>query len=341
MRCAVWQGEGRIELTEVDLGAPGPGQVRVDVEYTGLCGTDLAILHGQHPRAITPLIMGHEIAGVVGACGAGVDLMVGDGVVVEPLISCGICRACRSGNAHVCRALMLYGIDAPGGLAESVLLPASAVHRVPAGTDLAVAVLAEPLAVAVHAVARSGMQRGDVVAVVGGGPIGVLTALVAQRVGAAHLVLAEPNAWRRDAARALGLDAVDSTDALERRIGDLSEGEGADVTFDAAGIIDVSIALTRLTRMLGTVTIVGVHKLPAPVDLRRVNFAEQTIVGTRVYTSADVGSAVGLLADPLLRLADIPRTVFPLDRVADAFAEAERGSCSLKAIVAPGKGAKW
>lgn len=336
VRAAVWNGHGGLDVTAVDVPAPGPGWARVAVAYTGLCGTDLSILHGQHPRAAAPLVMGHEIVGVVAERGAGVDVEPGAPVVAEPLIRCGTCRACRSGNGHVCRELRLFGIDAPGGLAESVLLPADALHRLPAGADLSTAVLAEPLAVAVHAVDRSGTRPGDVVAVVGGGPIGVLTALVSRRAGAAHVVVAEPNATRAEAVRRLGLAVVDGVDELERAVGALTGGEGADVTFDAAGSDRVASALTSITRVLGTVTVVAVHKRPAPVDLRRVNFAEQTLVGTRVYTGADVERAIELLADEELALAGFPRAVFPLDRVADAFAEAEAGAGSLKAVIAPG-----
>src|SRR5665811_836311 len=188
MKAAVWTATDQVEVTDVPLPEVPNGWALVKVAYNGICGTDLAILHGKHPRATAPLIMGHEISGWVERAGAtGPD--AGTLVVAEPLISCGECRSCKNGLTHVCRRLGLYGIDAPGGMAQYVALPPEVLHAVPDGVDLRMATLAEPLAVAVHALERSGMERGDVVAVYGAGPIGILTALVARHEGAAAVVI--------------------------------------------------------------------------------------------------------------------------------------------------------
>ena len=179
MRAAVLTGVDQFELTEVPIPEVPDGWALVRVARVGLCGSDFGIFHGIHPRAKTPLIMGHEISGWVEVATGG-SFAPGQLVVAEPLITCGQCWACRHNASHVCSHLGLYGIDAPGGFAEFVAIPVDRLHAVPDGVDVSTATLVEPLAVAVHAVRNSGLEPGDTVAVFGGGPIGVLTALVSR-----------------------------------------------------------------------------------------------------------------------------------------------------------------
>ncbi|WP_240898686.1 zinc-dependent alcohol dehydrogenase [Kocuria sediminis] len=336
MRAAVWTGPDRLENQQVPLPEPHDGRAVIRVEYTGLCGTDFSILHGTHPRAQAPLIMGHEITGVVETA-APTGPAAGTRVTVEPLISCGTCSACRSGATHVCRRLGLYGIDEPGSLAEYVALPPEAL--VPIGPDVPVleAALAEPLAVAVHAVARSGLTGGEQVMVFGAGPIGMLTALVARHAGAGHVLVAEPSEERRRVAESLGFDTVpagtDPVDAVLRA----TDGDGADIVFDSAAHPSVAAALGRAVSVLGTVVLVGVYKKPAEVDLQALTFAENTVVGVRVYTRADVERAVQLLETDALGLGRLPVEVFPLEDIEEAFEKAMSAGGVLKVLVSPAR----
>ena len=134
MKAAVWTATDRVEVTDVPMPKVPEGWALVTIAYNGICGTDLAILHGKHPRAIEPLIMGHEISGWVEQAGA-TGPPAGTLVTVEPLISCGECQACRNGLSHVCRRLGLYGIDSPGGMAQYVALPPGVLHAVPDGVQ--------------------------------------------------------------------------------------------------------------------------------------------------------------------------------------------------------------
>jgi (R,R)-butanediol dehydrogenase/meso-butanediol dehydrogenase/diacetyl reductase len=337
MTAAVWQGIDQMTVREVPLPEVPPGWALVEVLYNGICGTDLAIVHGAHPRAETGLVPGHEIVGTVVRAAAD-GPAEGATVVVEPLISCGRCRACRTGATHVCRDLQLYGIDAPGGLARYVALPPAVLHELPAGVDPRVGALVEPLAVAVHAVTTARVRAGDVVAVAGGGPIGVLTALVARHAGAARVVVSEPSPWRRAVLEDLGFVVVPPGEMLAGVVADLTDGEGADVTFDAAGHPAVAPELTEATRVLGTVVVVGVHKAPAPVDLRAVCFKELAVRGVRVYTRADVERAIELVASGDLGLERLPVQVFPLAEVSQAVAAAASGEDALKVLVTPQPG---
>ncbi|NYI42657.1 zinc-dependent alcohol dehydrogenase [Demequina lutea] len=334
MTAAVWTGTDAVDTRQVPMPEVPEGWALVRIAYNGICGTDLSILHGKHPRAQAPLIMGHEMSGWIEKAGAS-GPAVGALVVVEPLLSCGDCKSCRDGHAHVCRNLGLYGIDTPGGMAEYVALPPEVLHVVPEGVDPRTASLAEPLAVAVHAVTLSGMKKGDTVAVYGAGPIGVLTALVARHEGAGCVVITEPSAWRRSVVEGMGFTVVPEGQTMAETLAPFTDGEGADTTFDTAAHPSVAAELTDVTRVLGRIVVVGVYKAPAPIDLRAVCFKEQTMVGIRVYTTPDVVRAIELIAADALGLAAFPTKAFGLDQVSAAFDAATSGQDCLKVLLTP------
>ena len=278
--------------------------------------------------------MGHEMSGWVERAGAS-GPAVGTLVVVEPLISCGGCKACRDGLTHVCRRLGLFGIDAPGAMAPFVALPPEVLHAVPDAVSPRTATLAEPLAVAVHAVDLSGMKAGDTVAVYGAGPIGILTALVARHAGAGAVVITEPSPWRREVAAGLGFTVVPQGSTMAATLAPLTSGEGADTTFDTAAHPSVAVELAATTRVRGRIVLVGVYKAPTPLDLQAVCFKEQTVMGVRVYTSADVTRAIELIASGALGLDAFPTKAFDLADVSAAFDAATSGQDCLKVLVTP------
>ncbi|GAA2448243.1 alcohol dehydrogenase catalytic domain-containing protein [Actinomadura vinacea] len=353
MRAVSWAGPGRLAHEVVPIPRIVDGEVLVQVAHAGICGSDLAILKGEHARARPGVRLGHEFAGTVAASSAEGAPAVGTRVAVRPLIACAdraavppgraytppppgeSCRACVSGNPHVCRSLGLYGVDEPGGLAEYVAVRADAVHPLRPEVAPELAALAEPLAVAVHAVSRSGLTGGENVAVFGGGPIGLLTALVARRRGAGSVVIVEPNAWRRGVAERFGFPVLEADADVPARIRAGTSGDGADIVFDSAGHPAVARQMTEAARIQGTIVIVGVHKTPPAVDLRTVNFAEHRLVGARVYARADFAAAVDLIEDDALGLAELPLRTFPLDEVDGAFSAAAAGEGSVKVLIAP------
>lgn len=334
MAAAVWTATDEVAHRQVERPEVPEGWALVRMAYNGICGTDLSILHGKHPRAQAPLVMGHEMSGWVEKPGA-TGPAAGTLVTVEPLITCGECRACRTGSSHVCRRLGLYGIDAPGGMAEYVALPPEVLHAVPDGVDPRTAALAEPLAVAVHAVDLSGMERGDTVAVYGAGPIGILTALVARHEGAGRVVITEPSPWRRSVAEGLGFTVVPEGSSMAETLAPLTDGEGADTTFDSAAHPSVAAELTAATRVLGRIVVVGVYKQPTALDLQAVCFKEQSLVGVRVYTSADMTRAIELIAAGELGLEGFPTKAFGLADIGAAFDAATSGQDCLKVLVTP------
>ncbi|MEW2570619.1 alcohol dehydrogenase catalytic domain-containing protein [Streptomyces sp. NPDC047070] len=341
MQAIRWAGPGQLAQDTVPVPAPASDRVLVEVTRVGICGSDLAIWRGEHARAQPGVIIGHEFVGVVAHAFAEAGLAPGDHVAVRPLIACEDrgteppCRACASGNSHVCTALGLYGVDEAGGLAQYVSVRTQAVHPVHADVPDDLAVLAEPLAVAVHAVHRSGLGSGDTVAIFGAGPIGLLTALVARHRGAGRVILVEPNDWRRRTAEQRGFTVLPAGPDAPRQVKDLTGGDGADIVFDSAGHPSVALQITEAARIQGTVVVAGVHKQPPAVDLRGVNFAEQVLIGTRVYSREDFLTSIGLLETDELDLASLPTTTYRLAASQDAFHAAGQGEGSVKILIDP------
>lgn len=343
MGVVTWAGPDRLEIERRRKPDAAPGWVVLRTDRVGICGSDLSILHGHHARAQPGTVIGHEFIGTVVEVGSGVDLAVGTRGAVFPLISCAdhadgvVCDACAAGHPHVCARLGLYGVDEPGAFAEYVAVRAHSV--VPLGDDVedALAALAEPLAVSVHAVERSGLEAGQAVAVFGGGPIGLLTAMVARERGAGSVVVVEPNEWRAGVARQLGFEVLAPDDAVTG-IRERTGGAGAHVVFDGAGHPSVTPQLTDAVRIRGTIVIVGVYAAPPATDLRAVNFRELSIIGTRVYRRQDFVDAVALLDDDRLGLRGLPVLQFPLAEAEEAFVQAQKGIGSMKVLVAPNGG---
>jgi len=236
MKAAVWYGENDIRIEQREKPSTKEGEVLIKVEAVGICGTDLMIYQGKFPRSRPPLIPGHEFAGeIVATKNVPSNLKVGDRVVVNPLIFCGRCVACRMGFPNVCQKLGLIGVDIDGSFAEFVKASWEKVHRIPSDFSWETAALIEPVAVAVHAVKSSACKIGDSVAVLGAGPIGMLIAMVARTAEASQVILTEVLKYRLGLAEKLGFCAVDSSgnDVVEK-IYKMTKGKGADVVFDTA-----------------------------------------------------------------------------------------------------------
>ncbi|MFV0427777.1 MAG: zinc-binding dehydrogenase [Beutenbergiaceae bacterium] len=312
---------------------PGPGQVQIEVAYVGLCGTDLHILHGSMDARVTmPAVIGHEMSGRISAVGHGVSgWQVGEPVTVMPLSWDGSCPACLAGNQHVCHNLDFVGIDTPGALQQRWNVDASWLVRLPATMTMQQGALVEPVAVAVHDVRRSELASGDYAVVVGGGPIGLLIASVAQAAGAQVLVL-ETQPARRETAQALGLRAVDPATGVADLVQEWTGGAGADVVFEVSGAPAAVRSATGLLRVRGTLVVVAIHPEPVPLDLKQVFWRELRILGARVYEREDFERAVALVADGSIDSEVMISAIEPLDKVQDAFAALESGT-AIKVLV--------
>ncbi len=220
----VWDGGEGVEVESREVPSPGPGELRVRVEASGLCGTDLHIASGEYPFANPGVTLGHEFSGTVVGLGEGVDAFAeGDRIVVDPNIPCRVCRYCHDSRPHLCENPQAIGITRDGGLSEFASLPVSQAYRVPEGLPSEAAALTEPLACALHAATVADPQPAQTVAVIGAGTIGLL-AVAALRERAPHttvLCVAKHSA-QKAVARRLGADHVCAPERLH--------GEGARLT---------------------------------------------------------------------------------------------------------------
>ncbi len=335
MHQAVYEGDRRLRVIDVPETAPGPGQVQIDVAFTGICGTDLHILHGDMDRRVTtPAVIGHEMSGTVARLGEGVaGWATGDPVTVLPVLPCGACRTCAAGHGHVCPRLTFLGIDSAGSMQQRWNVPAQALVRLPETLDLAHGALAEPTAVAVHDVRRSGLTAGEHAVVVGGGPVGLLIAVVARHAGA-HVMVLEPSPQRRALADRLGFPAADPTGAdTAALVEDWTGGEGAAVAFEVSGAAAGATAAVHVLAPRGRLVMVAIHATPREIDLHRFFWRELTMIGARLYSRDDMSTAVDLVAAGRIPAADLITHVEPLHRAGEAFAALESGAGVMKVLL--------
>jgi (R,R)-butanediol dehydrogenase/meso-butanediol dehydrogenase/diacetyl reductase len=312
LKALVWSGQTEIEVQAVDAPSSSQDWVLVRPEYVGVCGTDLTIVSGAHLRAKPGIVIGHEIVGrTIGAS----RLPEGTLVFVNPLLDCGACRPCRSGAGHACERLRLLGVDLPGGAAEQVSVPARSIVEIPSHLTALQAALTEPLSVAVRAVRQSHLQVGDYLHVVGAGPIGLLCALVGRAAGAGRVTIAEVAPMRRELAAAAQLEVVDGV-----------TDHAADAVIDATGHPAGARSLLQAVRYGGTAVMVGMHAGLAEVDLRQLIFGENTLRGSRNYTSKDVAAALALLATGQIDYRSIVTAVVTLAEAPEAVRRLRQGT---------------
>lgn len=320
MRALVWDGPDRLDVWPVVAPAPRPHWNLVAPAYSGICGSDLHILAGEHPRARPGAILGHEFVGRVLEDSPG--LAAGTPVFVNPMLPCRRCAACREGHGHTCPHMRAIGVDLPGGLAERVLVPHANLHALPATMSLRDAALIEPVAVAVHGVERAGVRAGERVHVVGAGPIGLLAALVARARGG-EVSISEPSPTRRRAAGDLGLSICE----------DPTEEAAADVVFDAAGRPAAAPQVLRWARACGRIVILAAYPpTPPAFDLLGVMFNELTVIGSRIYTDADIEGAIDLIGRAEVPVDELITAVVELDEAPTAFERLRRGA-AVKILV--------
>jgi (R,R)-butanediol dehydrogenase / meso-butanediol dehydrogenase / diacetyl reductase len=337
MLAARYLGPDRIEPTRVSLPQIDEEEALLQVEACGFCGSDINIVAGTHPRAMAPLTVGHELAGkIVELRSTGNEFKIGDRVTTYPLITCGKCHACTHGNPHVCRSLRLFGFDVDGGMAEFVKLPISSLMKLPADMPAQIGALIEPLAVAVHGVSRVSLDGVELAVVLGAGPIGLLTALVARARGVPEVLISDVLPSRRELAEELGLRAVAAGDQLLELVMSLSRQNGADVLFECAGHPSSAAEMTTLVRSRGTIVNLGVFKSSVKIDMQAVNFKELEILGSRVYRRKDFQDAIDLAMS--LPLEKIVTHCYPLSRVTTAFDQFRSGEV-CKVLVLPAQAA--
>ena len=332
---AYYEGERSIRYGEATAVAPGAGEVQLKISHCGICGTDLHIFHGAMDARVTmPLVMGHEMSATVQRLGAGVEgFSPGDKVVVMPLAPCGDCPACAVGHGHICHKLNFLGIDTPGAFQSYWTVPAYTLHKMPEQLSLKHGALIEPLAVACHDVRLAEVKAGDQVVVLGGGPIGMLVALVARQAGAEVLV-SEINPYRVALAKRLGLDVINPReDDLVKLVLERTKGAGADIVFEVSGSQAGATVMTELLRTRGLAVVVAIFAQQPKIDLFRFFWRELRLQGVRVYESEDFEAAIALAALGALPLDDLITDIRPLSELRSGFEDMEKGGQVMKILL--------
>jgi (R,R)-butanediol dehydrogenase/meso-butanediol dehydrogenase/diacetyl reductase len=340
MKAAVYHGPGDIRIESVRDPGPARGSdVLLEITRAAICGTDSSEWAHGPLLARPPVVLGHEFVGRVIDAGPDADgIGVGDRAACGAGISCGECDWCRAGRTNLCAQYRTLGLHVDGGLAEYVIAPAATCRRVPDGLTDDAAATAQPLAVALHAVRRSGVEPGESCAVIGVGGIGAFVVAGAAARGASPLIALDIDEDRLETARRLGADAtIDVRGAdLTEAIVEATDGEGAHVVIEASGAPHAPGAAWPAARRGGRVLIVGLQAAPRELDLLGFTVREVDLVTTLAHVcDVDLPESLELLASSEVADVVIDR-VIPLEElVEEGIRPLAEGTARGKIVVAP------
>ncbi len=338
MKALVYTAPLTMALEDVPEPDCGPDDVLVRVRAVGICGSDVLGFTGKTGRRLPPLIMGHEACGTVEAVGTNVDRVdAGAHVCFDSTVFCRSCAACLSGGYHRCESRQVLGVSVPGmkrqgAMAEHVVLPWWTLHPMPRSLSFTDAALLEPLAVALHAVRRSGLRAGQTVFILGAGTIGLLILQVCRVMAAGKVVVVDLNERRLELARDFGADAA----ALPEDADPFLPQRGADISFEAVGLASTLQSATARAGMGGRVILVGNLTPRVPLDVQDIVARELTLIGT--YASGGVfADALRMVADGLVNPRPLVSEVLPLKDGPSAFDRLLKGEEKdlLKVILEP------
>lgn len=334
MKATKYEGNKTFSIIEKEVEAPVAGDVRIKVAYSGVCGTDVHIYHGMMDQRVSiPVTIGHEMSGTIDAVGEGVtEYAVGDKVVVRPLDDRGA-KPSDKGYNHVCEDLKFIGIDSPGSMQQYWNVPAFTLHKLKAETSLKLAALIEPLSVASHDVRLSELKAGETAVVLGGGPIGLLVAMVAKATGA-NVIISEVNPVRIQKAKDLGFDCVSPAELdLVAYVREKTEGRLADVVFEVAGVQPALDVMTEVAGIRGRIVMVAIHGQPKPVNLFKFFWKELKLIGARVYEREDYEKSIALITANELPFEDMITDVQPLSNIQEVFENIDKNPNGLKVLM--------
>lgn len=347
MLAAVYHGPNDLRVENVPVPKIGKREILVKVISASICGTDLRIFHGNH-RMYTPgtiRIPGHEVVGTIAEIGEGVEnYAVGQRVFCAPNTGCGHCPQCITGNNNLCANYDAIGVTSDGGFAEYVRIPANSVQQgnvipVSETVDPAVAAMLEPFACVLRGQNALNIKPGDVVLIIGAGPIGVMHTKLAKVRGAGRVIVSEPIANRAEQAGRMGADRVvdPTSENLKSVLNEESQGHGADAIIVAAPVHAAQESALDLAAISGRINFFGGLPKDRPTiqfDSNLVHYKELVITGTTACSTADCRQAAKIVDSGLIDLSDVVSRRFPLSEAVNAFAAAEDRK-SLKIVLEP------
>ena len=279
-------------------------------------------------------VIGHEMSGIVESVGAGVSTVSpGQKVVVRPLDHCGDCPACAAGHQHICHKLKFLGLDTDGAMQELWTVPAHTLHILPDDIAMDHAALIEPIAVACHDVRLSGLTQGEDVVVIGGGPIGILVAMVARDAGG-KVVLSEVNPNRLAIAEKLGFDTINPAEVdVSAEINHRTGEKGADVVFEVSGTQPGVDTMTAVAATRARIVMVAIHAQKPQIDLFQFFWRELQLIGARVYEPVDYEKAITMITSGGVDADTVITDVAPLSDIQAAFEALDRSPTALKSLI--------
>lgn len=334
MKTAVINGPGVLELMEKPKPVPAEGEALVRVEYCGICGSDVhAFKSGMFPWGNT---FGHEYSGVIEELGPGTgNWAVGQQVTGLPKLKCDQCRLCLSGKDNICEAMNIVGVTREGAMAGYVIVPVNSLFKLSADT-LKYGALTEPYSVALQGVNISGISGNDLALIQGAGPIGLCVLIELKRRGVERVLVYEVNETRSEAARRLGASDVinplsgDASRLLEEH----SEGRGAEIVFECAGLPETIAESCYLVASGGKVVVMGICETPVEINFLGLVTREIQMMTAYGCTAEGFGKVTDLIVSGELDFSPLITGTIPLDRVEEGFAALQdpKGS-DIKIIV--------
>ncbi len=300
MKAAVLKNWFDLELTDIPVPTPNEHEALIKIRYAGVCGSDMTVYRGKHMTATVPTVLSHEILGHIVTLPEGYDgpFKVGQRVLMNPVISCGHCSACRRGLGHVCENLKLLGIHVDGGFAEYTKVGVEKLCALDDDIPDEVAILGEPFAVGAHIMIRSQIQPGDTIFISGGATVGLYIAIFARAAGAGRIIVSEINEPRRKFVEEMGFETINpmQTDAMDC-MREVTGGGGFDIVYDTSGAAAAILQMPDLTRCGGKMLSLGLSGDAYQFIIGKVSFKEITLIGNRLYSQEDFEAGVRFLED--------------------------------------------
>jgi L-iditol 2-dehydrogenase len=327
MRALVLEEYGRLAVREVPEPEPGPGEVLVRVRACGICGSDVHGMDGSTGRRIPPVIMGHEAAGELTALGPGVSgWKEGERVTFDSTVYCGECSFCREGRVNLCDRRRVLGVSCgdyrrDGAFAEYVAVPERILYRLPDGLSFRQAAMVEAVSIGAHAVRISPVEQARTVLVVGAGMIGLLLMQALKAEGCPRVLVADVDGRRLDLARELGADELLDASACDvpSVVRALTERDGVDLAFDAAGNAEAFRTAVASVRKGGGVTLVGNLAPEVTMPLQWVVTRELTLQGS-CASAGEYPRCLELIASGQVRVDRLISAAAPLEEGPEWFA---------------------
>lgn len=334
MKAAKLISPGKIQVVEeLPVRTPRRGEAVVQVKAVGICGTDLHIFKEGRADVELPRVMGHELSGVVTALGDGVGhISAGDRVVLDPVMSCGVCRTCRAGHGNVCADVKCFGVQMDGGFQENIVVPAASLYRFPDRYSFAQAALAEPFSVAANILNRVSVKNHDFVVIMGAGTIGLSLVQGAKAAGA-KVLISDIEEIKLKKAREIGADYTihSQKENLRDAVKKYTE-TGADVVIDAVGTVRLTEQSLELAAPCGRIAVISFDARPAQIPAAAITKKELSLVGSRMnaHRFPDV---IRWMEEGALNLDAMVSRIYPAEEIQKAFEETLTDSGTIKTII--------